>query len=264
MKQAIAGFHQDDEGHWVAELACGHGQHVRHDPPWQVRPWVISDDGRMSRLGVELDCVRCDEDQASRAGSRRGAPDFLRGAERLPTIDTPRLALRWLEADDVPALFAIFGDSEVCRYWSHPPLRDLAAAGELRRDIQHYFAERSLFQWGLAERATNQVIGTCTLASLSSEHRRAEVGFALARAAWGRGYIAEALPALLAFAFDTLGLHRIEADVDPRNERSLHVLEREGFRREGLLRERYHVSGELQDAVLLGLLRHEWSVRRRR
>lgn len=185
--------------------------------------------------------------------------DFLPGAERLPTIVTPRLELRWLEPHDAPALLAIFGDAEVCRYWSHPPLADLAAAEELQREIAHRFAERSLFQWGLAERATGRIVGTCTLASLSAEHQRADVGFALARAAWGRGYMAEAIPALLAFAFDTLGLHRVEADADPRNDRSLRLLEREGFRREGLLRERYRVSGERQDAVLLGLLRREWA-----
>ena len=64
MKQPIAGFHQDEEGHWVAELRCGHGQHVRHDPPGQVREWVTTPAGRASRLGVELDCVRCDDEAA--------------------------------------------------------------------------------------------------------------------------------------------------------------------------------------------------------
>jgi hypothetical protein len=61
MKQPIVGYHQDDEGHWVAELRCGHGQHVRHDPPWQVRPWVMSPEGRASRLGVDLDCAQCEQ-----------------------------------------------------------------------------------------------------------------------------------------------------------------------------------------------------------
>jgi RimJ/RimL family protein N-acetyltransferase len=183
---------------------------------------------------------------------------MLRGADCLPTISTERLRLRWLTTDDVPALAAIFGDPEVCRFWSSPALSDIAAAEALHSEIVRGFAARSLFQWGIAERGTNAVIGTCTLASLSSEHRRAEVGFALARAKWGRGYISEALPALLDFAFGTLDLHRLEADVDPRNERSIRVLERLGFEREGYLRERYHVNGELQDAVLYGLLRRDW------
>lgn len=60
MERAIVGFRTDDEGHWVALLDCGHRQHVRHDPPLVERPWVLTEEGRASRLGVLLDCVRCD------------------------------------------------------------------------------------------------------------------------------------------------------------------------------------------------------------
>lgn len=57
----ITGFHLDEEQHWVAELECGHGQHVRHDPPWQLRPWVTSEGTRRAYLGTSLDCRLCDE-----------------------------------------------------------------------------------------------------------------------------------------------------------------------------------------------------------
>lgn len=60
MYRAIVDYHQDEEGHWVAELACGHNQHVRHDPPWVQRTWVMSEQGRNAKLGFELDCKRCD------------------------------------------------------------------------------------------------------------------------------------------------------------------------------------------------------------
>ena len=56
----IIGFHTDDENHWVAELECGHGQHVRHDPPWQVRPWVLTPESRQTHLGTMLNCRLCD------------------------------------------------------------------------------------------------------------------------------------------------------------------------------------------------------------
>ena len=55
----IVGFHMDVEAQWVAELECGHTQHVRHDPPWQVREWVLTEAGRQRFLGTELGCVRC-------------------------------------------------------------------------------------------------------------------------------------------------------------------------------------------------------------
>jgi Protein of unknown function (DUF3565) len=56
----IVGFHRDEEEHWVADLECGHTQHARHDPPWQVRPWVITVEGRAGRIGTTLDCRLCD------------------------------------------------------------------------------------------------------------------------------------------------------------------------------------------------------------
>jgi hypothetical protein len=62
MKQKITGFDQDDEHHWRAILACRHRQHVRHDPPLSTRPWVLSEEGRASHIGLELDCKRCDEE----------------------------------------------------------------------------------------------------------------------------------------------------------------------------------------------------------
>jgi hypothetical protein len=62
MDRAIIGFHLDEEQHWVADLSCGHTRHVRHQPPWHNRPWVVSEEGRASMLGQVLDCVHCEEE----------------------------------------------------------------------------------------------------------------------------------------------------------------------------------------------------------
>ena len=60
MQQPITGFHLDEHADWVAELACGHFQHVRHNPPWTLRPWVLTAEGRASVLGRQLECKKCD------------------------------------------------------------------------------------------------------------------------------------------------------------------------------------------------------------
>jgi len=62
VKQRITRFEIDDEGHWRAALTCGHFQHVRHDPPLTTRDWVLTEAGRASRLGLELECKRCDQE----------------------------------------------------------------------------------------------------------------------------------------------------------------------------------------------------------
>jgi len=186
--------------------------------------------------------------------------DVLSGAT-LPTIPAARLTLRWLTEADVGALFAIFSDPDVMRYWSSTPHQDLAATRRLLAEVQDGFRRRTLLEWGVALRGEDCVIGTCTLADLDFDNRRAEIGFALGRAHWGSGYMNEALTALLDFAFEGLDLHRIEADVDPRNAASIRALERLGFQREGLLRERWQVGGEIADSLFLGLLRDEWRAR---
>lgn len=65
MRREISGYHKDEEDDWVADLVCGHCQHVRHDPPWQNRPWVETESGRNSMLGTTLDCKKCDSGQQS-------------------------------------------------------------------------------------------------------------------------------------------------------------------------------------------------------
>lgn len=178
-------------------------------------------------------------------------------SDRLPTLDGGRVTLRWLTDPDVPAIFSIFGDPEVTRYWGFPKLPDLAAGTALLAEIHKEFRSGTLFQWGV-EAIGGQLVGTCTLGRIDVPNRRAELGFALGRMFWGRGYMTAALPVLLEFAFERLGLHRVFADADPRNARSIRLLERLGFRREGVLREHYWVQGEPQDGVVYGLLRAEW------
>jgi [ribosomal protein S5]-alanine N-acetyltransferase len=178
--------------------------------------------------------------------------------DRLPTLDTERLRLRWLRVADAPLLFEVFSDPEVTRYWSSPAMVDPSAATQLIDAIHDSFARRALFQWGIARRDDDRVIGTCTLAHLDETHRRAELGYALARPFWGVGFGREAIARVVSFAFEDLGLHRLEADVDPRNARSIASLERLGFRLEGRMRERWHVGGEVCDGLFYGLLRREW------
>jgi ribosomal-protein-alanine N-acetyltransferase len=176
----------------------------------------------------------------------------------LPTIITDRLLLRSISEGDIDGLFAVFSDPQVMRYWSTPPLADKAAAAELQREIAESNQRGTMMKWGLALRENDSIIGTVTLFNLERSNGRAELGYAMSRAHWGFGYMQEALHKLLSYAFEDLELRRLEADVDPRNAASIRTLERLGFQREGFLRERWHVNGEIQDAYFYGLLKREW------
>jgi [ribosomal protein S5]-alanine N-acetyltransferase len=166
--------------------------------------------------------------------------------------------MRWASEDDVDAIYDVFSDPRVMRYWSSGPLANREAAAAMQREIAQNNLNDTAWKWGLALRDTNTVIGTVTLFNLSLSNGRAEIGYAMGSAHWGKGYMNEALKALIVHAFDVMDFRRLEADVDPRNTASIRTLERLGFQREGFLRERWHVGGELQDAFFYGLLKREW------
>lgn len=166
--------------------------------------------------------------------------------------------MRWASEDDVDALYEIFSDPRVMRYWSSGPLANREAAAAMQREIVQHNLSDTQMKWGLALRDTNKLIGTVTLFNLSRSNGRAEIGYAMGSAYWGKGYMNEALTGLIVHAFDVMNFRRLEADVDPRNNASIRTLERLGFQREGFLRERWHVGGELQDAYFYGLLKREW------
>lgn len=183
----------------------------------------------------------------------------MQAFQNLP-LHTDRLLLRPLRETDVEALFAIFSDARVMRYWSTPAWTSREPANEMiAADLAQ--TSRDHLRLGIELSENGILLGTCSLFSINSVCRRAEVGYGLGSFAWGHGYMHEALQALLDFGFGELDLNRIEADIDPRNGASARTLERLGFTREGYLRERWIVGGEVSDTALYGLLRREWMER---
>jgi len=177
-------------------------------------------------------------------------------------LNTERLQLRPLRADDAPALFAIFSDPRVARYLSRPAWTSIDQAHVRIGQDADAMAAGTLLRLGLERRADRALVGECLFFNLVPTCRRAEMGYALAHAAWGAGLMHEALVALIELGFAQLELNRIEADIDPRNGASASTLERLGFRREGLLRERWIVQGEVSDSALYGLLAADWAATR--
>lgn len=178
--------------------------------------------------------------------------------KELPELAASRVVLRALEDSDVPELFAVFSHPEVTRFWSHPPFTDLSDAQSYVEQTRRGFKGGNFLQWGLCRSDGQQVLGTCTLWQIDWQSERAEVGFALGRDHWGQGLMSEGLAAMVEFAFDELGLRRLEADIDPRNQPSIALVERLGFEREGYMRERWQVAGEISDSIFFGLLASDW------
>jgi [ribosomal protein S5]-alanine N-acetyltransferase len=173
-------------------------------------------------------------------------------------LQSPRLSLLPLSDGDAPALFAQGSDERVMRYGSSLPWETIAqATAKIQRHRLGVAAGESICLV-IRSRSDQRFLGTVDLFQIDSQSRRAELGYSLVFEAWGQGYMTEALTVVLDHAFEQLGLNRIEADVDPRNAPSIACLERLGFQREGLLRERWILGGEVSDSVFYGLLRADW------
>ena len=176
-------------------------------------------------------------------------------------IDTERLVVRPVREADLPALLEVNSNEEVTAllpYARWTAIDDGRAWLDRMKAIEE---SGTAVQLVLVDKAAGQAIGTCLLFRFDEGSARAELGYVLGRAHWGRGLMGEALEGLLGHAFATMRLRRIEAEVDVRNRASSRVLGRLGFRREGVLRQRWFTKGEARDVEIHALLRDEWASR---
>lgn len=172
-------------------------------------------------------------------------------------LTTERLGLRPPHQDDWRALFAIWSDPEAMRYFSFPTMTRAEQAVERFGQLMEASIAGEDLVCMVELLATGEVIGSCDLFNVDEQCGRAEIGFTLNRQHWGKGYMSEAARAVIDHSFNTVGLRRLEADIDPRNLGSARLLERLGFVREGLLRERWVVGDEISDSALYGLLKRD-------
>ena len=169
-------------------------------------------------------------------------------------LSTRDLHLRPSKLSDAEAMFAMLCDAESMKYWSSPPVAHLDDALKILGEDLESDAKGNSLCWAVTLKGHDEMIGKCILFQFSHSNHRAEIGFILNRSYWRQGLMYQALQAVIEFAFTTLKLHRIGADVDPENAGSLGVLEKLGFEREGLFRDQWLLSGEWVDSVMLGLL----------
>ena len=177
-------------------------------------------------------------------------------------LHTERLLLRPLTQADARDLYELRSDPRVMRYHTTVPWQSIDLAYALIERDQKAMAEGEYARFGIQRLSDGKFLGSCGLFDLDQQCRRAEIGYELSFAAWGFGCMHEALMKLIAFGFAEMNLNRIEADVDPRNARSAHSLERLGFQKEGHLRERWIVGDEVCDSWVYGLLLSEWRAKK--
>jgi ribosomal-protein-alanine N-acetyltransferase len=168
-------------------------------------------------------------------------------------LKTERLSLRPLEAADADAIHLMMSDAEVMAFWDSAEIDDPATTTEIvERQLMEM--ERGIARYWVVETAGYDFLGVCDLSEIDKRHSRADVGFMIARPYWGGGYTFEAMHAVIGHAAQGLRLKRLQARTHLGNVRSMRLLDRLGFKREGLLRGYVERDGERRDCVLYGLL----------
>lgn len=171
-----------------------------------------------------------------------------------PVIESARLRMRPLSVDDAEALHLIYADEEAMRWWSHPPHSSL---DETRAALAKRIDDPAWRAWAITLTADDTAIGSLG-AHEKRQGRVVEIGYALARSHWGRGYAREAVSRLIDLLLREEGHRRVFADTDPENAASNRLLESLGFVREGHLRGEWETHIGVRDSFIWGLLAEEW------
>lgn len=177
----------------------------------------------------------------------------------LTTVETPRLWLRPMRLDDAEDMFAYASDPQVVRFTSwtvHQSTDDTRAF--LQHTVDAYHADRAA-SWAVEHKQDRRMIGTCGFIWWNTANASAELGYALSRDYWGKGYATEAASASVDFGFHVMQLHRIQAECIAANTGSAHVLEKIGMTPEGIQREAVLDDDGFVDLLLYAMLRDEWN-----
>jgi ribosomal-protein-alanine N-acetyltransferase len=185
---------------------------------------------------------------------------------KFPEIRTERLLLRQPTMKDVEWYFEYFSRPEIVWGGGEPGPKNMSAAREeFRKYLIDLYRKRQGFRWIITLKGDGRPIGTLGFYKWApSAGHQAEMGYDLAKEHWGKGIMTEAMSAVIDFGFEKMELNRIEVFIMPRNKRSIKMIKNLGFKREGLLRQRYFDEfGNFTDDVLFSMLRSDWKEKRR-
>jgi [ribosomal protein S5]-alanine N-acetyltransferase len=178
--------------------------------------------------------------------------------DRFPVMETARLRLRAVRPGDVTAVFTLFSDPTVTRYYGMDPYKTVDQAAQRVSAIRQNYLKRRGIRWAITRQGDDTLIGTVGLMNWKPKFFSAALGYELAPAYWGQGMMTEALTAVLSYSFTLMALNRLEAYVVPQNAPSIALLQKLGFVNEGLMREYGYWGQTFHDLYLFALLKREW------
>ncbi|MDH3365893.1 MAG: GNAT family N-acetyltransferase [Thermoplasmata archaeon] len=183
--------------------------------------------------------------------------------KRFPELSTERLELCEITSSHVDWYFEHFNTPEIIAGQGFPGPSNLEAAKEeLDRYIVGLFKEGGGFRWGIRLMGESEIIGSAGFYSWDKENAKADMGYELRPPYWGKGIMKEALERIVTFGFEEMGLNRIKVTIMSNNPRSMGLIEKVGFRREGIMKDYSKFEGEYTDEHFFAMLKRDWLAKR--
>lgn len=176
-----------------------------------------------------------------------------------PVLDAGDYILRNFTYSDIEDYFSYISNDDVNRYIPEECIP--RSIEQTKREIEYnmdLFNYRRSIYWAVTRKSDNKLIGSCGFNYWNRDHSRTEISYDLAREYWGMGIMTNVVKSVLAFGFTRMELHRVEATVTPTNKGSLRILQKIGFKKEGVLREQKLLHGKFHDAIILSILQKEY------
>lgn len=174
-----------------------------------------------------------------------------------PVLETERLRLRRVTEHDAPHLMEYLSDEEVMKHYGLAPFESVDDAVAEVRWYESLLEEQSGIRWGVTLKDHDRIIGSIGFHRYVPQHHRVEIGFELSKEYWGQGIASESLNEVLSYGFENFPFQRIEALIEPENLASQKLVEKQGFIREGLLRQYEYTRGKYDDLYMYSLLRDD-------
>jgi [ribosomal protein S5]-alanine N-acetyltransferase len=174
-----------------------------------------------------------------------------------PTIETARLLLRRITEADINEMFYLRSNEQVMLYLDKAPAKDLNEAMLHFLDVNKDIEANKSITWAICLKGENKMIGYIGIWRILTNHHRGEIGYVLHPDCWNKGFMSEAISAIITYAFEAMRLHSLEAIINPKNNVSAKVLEKQGFAKEGHFRENYFFNGQFLDSTVFSLINKE-------
>ncbi|ASK61009.1 GNAT family N-acetyltransferase [Virgibacillus phasianinus] len=175
-----------------------------------------------------------------------------------PTFETQRLKLVHIDHQYDQAYFDIMSEDKVTEYYGMDSLKKVNQASKIIDSFEDTYMKKHGIRWGIIWKETRTFIGTIGLNNLSTWSKRAEIGYELHPDHWRKGIATEAIRSVLGYSFREMGLFRMGAITFPDNVSSNNLLEKVGFKKEGILRGYLYQGDKSHDAYVFSMLRSEW------